>query len=81
MAKKLKYNYSTVRLSKVLSNIYHIEKDKVQLSNRNKNNEIIMGYLSNISEDKGIFEFIDSIGKLENRIEEKVMCQEQKTQH
>ena len=59
MAKKLKYNYSTVRLSKVLSNIYHIEKDKVQLSNRNKNNEIIMGYLSNISEDKGIFEFID----------------------
>ena len=31
-------------------NIYHIEKDKVQLSNRNKNNEIIMGYLSNISE-------------------------------
>jgi len=64
MIARLKANYGNSIKSIVLSNVVFIEKHN---NTKPKNNLQYLGFLSNITEEKGIFEFIELLNKLQEK--------------
>lgn len=59
MAQKLKNKYSGIKRTMVLSNILFINDNESKILNKKQNKKITLGFISNISKEKGIIEFMD----------------------
>ena len=59
MATKLMQRYNIITKTKVLSNILFVKDSNYEVPDKNAEDLITLGFLSNISKNKGIYEFLD----------------------